>query len=146
MAPLSLDGVLRSELQAHLEREIGRFIRTPTIRSASLIRLSIRGAVGKPGFLLVPATALVDDVIMQAGGPAQNADLQRVQVERDNDVLVTSDVMRQALTEGRSVDQLNLRAGDQIVVGARAETSIWKTVGRYAVIIASTVLLGVRAF
>ena len=146
MGRISLNGVLRSELQAHLEREIGRYIRAPIIRTLSLIRLSVQGSVGRPGFYVVPATALLDDVIMQAGGPGANADFERVQVERDGVVMLSGDEVRKALTDGRSVDQLNLRAGDQIIINQKTESTIWKTVGRYALIIGAPLLLGVRIF
>jgi hypothetical protein len=146
MDRISLAGVLRSELQSHLEHEIARFIRNPIIRTASLIRLSIQGSVGRPGFYVVPATALLDDVIMQAGGPGGDADLEDMQVERNGQVMLTGEELRTALTEGRSVDQLNLRAGDQITIPIKSTRNIWPAVGRYALIILAPLLLGVRIF
>ena len=146
MGRISLTGVLRSDLQSHLTREIGRFMRNPVIRTTSLIRLSIQGRVGRPGFYVIPATALLGEVIMQAGGPGQGADLENVQVERSGEVLLDGAELQAAFAEGRSVDQLNLRAGDQITVPGTTTSSIWSLVGRYALIFASTLFLGVRAF
>jgi protein involved in polysaccharide export with SLBB domain len=143
---ISLQGVLRSELQAHLERELGRFIRAPKIRTVSLIRLAISGMVGRPGFYVVPATTLLEEVIMQAGGPGQASDLDRVEIDRNGVVLMSGFEVRTALTDGRSVDQLNLRAGDQITVPMRPVGSVWKTIGRYALIIGAPLLLGIRIF
>jgi hypothetical protein len=146
MQRISLAGVLRSELQPHLEREIGKFIKNPTIRTASLIRLSIQGSVGRPGFYVVPATALLEDVIMMAGGPAATADLENIELGRSGEVLMDGEELRAALTDGRSVDQLNLRAGDQIVIPAKSTTNVWAAVGRYALFILTPLLLGIRLF
>jgi protein involved in polysaccharide export with SLBB domain len=147
MGSISLKGVLRSELQGHLEKEIGRFIREPLIRTGSLIRIQVQGAVGRPGFYVVPSTALIDDIMNIAGGPGQVSDLDRVRVDRNGSVLIAEEAMHQAIIEGRSVDQLNLRAGDLLVVPFRPTGgSIWSTVGRYALIIGSSLLLGVRIF
>lgn len=144
MGRISLAGVLRSELQEHLQKELGRFIRTPSVRTISLIRLSIQGAVGRPGFYVVPATALLDDVIMQSGGPGPSADLDKVVIQREGQTLLTGEDVRQAIAQGRSMDQLNLRAGDQIVVPNRTISNTWKVIGRYAVFILAPLLLGVR--
>jgi protein involved in polysaccharide export with SLBB domain len=149
MPPVPLSGVLRSELQEHLEREIGRFIREPTIRTQALIRLSMEGAIGRPGFYVVPAGALLEDVIMQAGGPGPNSDLDKVQIERNGVVLLFGPQVREAFAEGLSVDQLNLRAGDQIVVPMKppgSGRSMWLTIGRYALMIGGPLFLGVRIF
>jgi hypothetical protein len=148
MEPIALAGVLRSELQDHLEREIGRFIKAPTVRTASLIRLIMQGAIGSPGFYMFPATALLEDVIMQAGGPAGDADLDNVEIERNGTVLMKGAEVRTALTEGLSVDQLNLRAGDQIMIPAVEEEtgSIWMGLMRYAIMIGAPLLLGIRIF
>ena len=54
--------------------------------------------------------------------------------------------LRAALTDGRSVDQLNLRAGDQIVIPAKSTTNVWAAVGRYALFILTPLLLGIRLF
>ena len=54
---VSLHGVLRSELQASMTREIGRFLRDPVVRATPLIRLSIAGEVARPGFFLLPPNA-----------------------------------------------------------------------------------------
>jgi protein involved in polysaccharide export with SLBB domain len=147
MGAISLKGVLRSELQGHLEREIGRFIRTPVIRTGSLIRIQVQGAVGRPGFYVVPSTALIDDIMNMAGGVGPVSDLDKVRVDRNGGVLIAEEAMHQAIIEGRSVDQLNLRAGDQLVIPARAAGGgPWMLIGRYALIIASSLLLGIRMF
>jgi hypothetical protein len=147
MERISLAGVLRSELQPHLERAIGKFIKAPKVLTASLIRLILQGSIMRPGLYVVPAKALLEDVIQQAGGMAPTVALDDIRIERDGTVLLEGAEVRQALVDGLSVDQLNLRAGDQITFPASrpgGSSSTWSTIGRYVLMIAAPLLLGVR--
>jgi hypothetical protein len=147
MGPISLEGVLRSELEAHLTKELGRFIHQPVIQAESLIRLGIIGSVGRQGFYTVPADMLLGEALMFAGGPAPSADLNKVRIERTGDVLWDSEELRTVLAEGRTLDQLNLRAGDQIVLPAQPTGgSGWWSVGRWIAAAATSVFFGVRVF
>lgn len=113
---VALAGVLRAELQDHLTAEVGRYLRSPLVRARSLIRLEVMGAVGRPGFYAVPADVLVSDALMIAGGPAGNARIERIKIQRGRDVLWDGDRLRAAVVEGRTLDQLGVRAGDAILV------------------------------
>jgi polysaccharide export outer membrane protein len=147
MGAISLDGVLRSEITAHLTGEIGRFIRDPVVRAQGLMRLSIQGAVGAPGFYVVPTDMLLSEAVMVAGGPAPDADLEDLRVERGADRLLGQEESQAALRDGRTLDQLNLRAGDQIVLPREQRgRGIWGSVGRFALVVGSALLLGVRVF
>lgn len=114
-----LRGVLRSELEEHLSEQIGRVIRNPIVRAESFIRVSIMGAVSRPGFYVVPADQVLTDALMAAGGPGQGAQLTRMRIERGNERIWGGNALQQAIVEGRTLDQLNLRAGDKIVVPER---------------------------
>ncbi len=63
----------------------------------------------------------ITDAIMLAGGPTQGGDVNKTVVLRDNKVVQPDKVVRQAFASGTTLDQLNLRAGDQIVVGEQAK-------------------------
>jgi len=144
---ISLEGVLRSEITAHLTAELGRVIRNPVVRAQALMRLSVQGAVGSPGFYAVPSDMLLSEAIMFAGGPAPGADLEALQVERGGNQLLTEEEVQRALTEGRTLDQLSLQAGDQLRLPAEAEgTNIFLVIGRYALVVGSVLVLGVRVF
>jgi protein involved in polysaccharide export with SLBB domain len=116
---IPLHGVLRSELQAHLTTQIGRVLREPTVRVQPLIRLDIRGAVGRPGYYTMAADMLLSDVIMAAGGPAPGAGLDNLKIIRGTSTLWSGDQTRSAMIEGLTLDQLNVRAGDRIDVPTR---------------------------
>src|SRR6266513_2333202 len=66
---VSLAGVLRCELQDYLARRLGQNLRDPVIHARAYVRLSIDGAVVRPGFYAIPAEALLSDALMAAGGP-----------------------------------------------------------------------------
>jgi protein involved in polysaccharide export with SLBB domain len=113
-----LVGVLRSELQAHMTKHLSRYLKEPAVRAQSAIRVEIVGAVGKPGFYMVPSDMLLTDVLMMAGGPASTASLDKVKIKRAKEVIWDGDRLREAMIEGRTLDQLSVRAGDAIDVPA----------------------------
>jgi protein involved in polysaccharide export with SLBB domain len=143
---ISVYGILRSELQDYLTAEIGRFIRNPELTAQSLVRLSVQGSVGAPGFYVFPAEMLLADVLMAAGGPGQSSKLDAISIRRGEETLMRGGEVQMALDEGRSLDQLGLRAGDELNVPLRA-TSNWRgTLLRWGAIIISTTFLGIRIF
>jgi protein involved in polysaccharide export with SLBB domain len=143
---ISLAGVLRSELQAHLVRELSRVIREPVVYSQSMIRLSVDGEIGTPGFHVLPAELLLGEVLMRAGGLAEDADMDRIRVLRGETVLLDESETAQAIIDGRSLDQLSMRAGDRIEVGAQPNRQIWGSVLRIGVGVLGMLLLGIRVF
>ena len=125
---VSLGGVLRAELQDHMSEQIGAFIRNPTIRTETLIRLLVQGQVGSPGFYLVPADRLLTDLLMLAGGPTATANLNDVRVERGNVRIWEGEALQAAIIQGRTLDHLNIQAGDRIMVPEAANRSGWEIV------------------
>lgn len=113
---IPLTGVLRSELTDYLTRRLGQYVRNPVVRTKSLIRISVLGGIGKPGYYTVPTQALVSDVLMQAGGPSVTAKLLETRIERGKETLWGGEQLQQAIAQGRTLDALNLQAGDRIVV------------------------------
>lgn len=122
---VEVGGVLRSELQEHMMQAIGRFIRNPAVRARSLIRVEIMGAIGRPGFYMLPSDMLISDALMEAGGPAGDVRLDRVRVERSGEVIWSGDRLREAIVEGRTLDQLSLRAGDTVIVPPASSRFGW---------------------
>ena len=113
---VSLRGVLRSELEGHLTRYISQYVRDPVVHARPLLRLSIQGAVARPGYYYVPTDAVLPDAMMAAGGPRPEAKMEKARIERGGSRVWEGDRLRLALAEGRTVDGLNLRTGDQVVV------------------------------
>lgn len=112
-------GVLRSEIRAHLTEELGKFINDPVVQANGLMRVSVLGSVGDPGFFSMPAETVLGEAIMLAGGPSGNANLEAVRITRGPDLLMEDEAVAEALRQGLTLDQLSLQAGDQIEVPAR---------------------------
>ena len=116
---IPLQGVLRSEAQEYLTKQLSRYIRDPQVRVRTKIRLSIVGSVGKQGFYQIPADLRADDAIMAAGGPGSDADLKKVFVRRGVTEIWPKEALVEAMRQGLTLDQLNLRAGDELVLDPR---------------------------
>lgn len=119
IGPVSLAGVLRSELEGYLTETLGQYLREPDVRASALIRIAVLGAVGRPGFFTLPASALLENALMQAGGPTGTADLGDLRVQRGEQTVWEGDLLQRAMVEGRTLDQLSLQAGDRIIVPAQ---------------------------
>ncbi len=141
MDPLSLEGVLRSELTDRLTQHVGKYLRDPSLTATPLLRLAVLGHVGRPGFYYVPADALLSDVIMKAGGPSPDGDLSKANVRRGTDVVWPEADVRTALADGLSLDRLHLRAGDELYVGARRRIDWYMILPLVSTGIALTTLL-----
>ena len=119
MDDLNLGGVLRSELTERIRAHIAQYVRDPVVRATPLVRLSILGAVAHPGYYALPANLPVADWIMRAGGPTADGDLEKVQLRHTGEQLVASVEAGSAIATGATIDQLNLRSGDEVVVAER---------------------------
>ena len=125
---ISLQGVLRSELQDYLTKQLLRYIKRPDVQTTSLVRIAVMGSVSKPGYYQLPADLALADAIMMAGGPTTTADVDKTQIKRGNDVVYSSTLLGQEVAKGATLDQLNIRPGDQILIGERHKTN-WALVG-----------------
>ena len=144
---ISVAGILRSELEAHLTTQLKKLVRDPTVRVVPTIRLSIFGAVGKPGFVNAPATLLLSDVIQQlAGGPANNVRWEKSQILRGEKVVVDGPEFRQSVNTATTIDQLNLQAGDVIQVAAKPTGGTLARVLATLGGLTSVIWLGVQIF
>ena len=114
LGEVSLAGVLRSELQAHVHAFVSRFIRNPTVHARSLMRVEIRGAVTQPGFYTIPSDYVLSDALMMAGGPTADSELSKLRIARADDVIWDGTQLRDAVIAGRTLDQLSVRTGDLI--------------------------------
>lgn len=116
---IPLAGVLHSELNSYLTKELSKYLRNPEVTTLTLVQIAVLGTVAKPGFYAVPTDMTLSDAIMLAGGPTQQSDVNRTKVVRGDREAYGSDAVRLAFTSGTTLDQMSLRAGDQIVVGEK---------------------------
>ena len=126
LTPISLQGILRSEIRDHLATEIGKYIKNPQVTvQGSYIRLAIFGAVGGGGgYYNMASDALVSEAIMQAGGPRGAVDMEKSKVRRQGRDVIAGTEIQRAIEQGQSLDQLNLHGGDELIVGGQSTSAL----------------------
>jgi hypothetical protein len=142
---VSLKGVLRSELQPHVTAEVARYVKNATVRAESFVSVAVMGPVGKPGFYAFPAYVSISDVIMRAGGPSPASNIDKTVIRRGGAQYLSSDIVREALARGATLDQLNLRSGDEIQLGTRSNIN-WPAIIQSTAALASLTALVVYGF
>ena len=141
---VSLDGVLRSELQDHLADELSRYLRNPVVRAMPTIRLTMAGYINQPGFYTFPAGLPIGEAIMAAGGPARDSRMESIRVRREGAILYGGEEVDQAIAEGQTFDQLGLRPGDEIYIPEKIFTM--RRIVTYGLGAVSFLLLGFRFY
>ena len=112
----SLRGVLRSEADSALIAQAKRFIQRPNVRTQPLVRLLVTGAVQRPGFVTIRGDAAVSDVVSSAGGLTNLSRLAKSKVKRGVGTLVDKDSLGLIFRSGMTLDQADIRAGDELVI------------------------------
>jgi protein involved in polysaccharide export with SLBB domain len=113
---IPLQGVLRAELTDFLTTRLRQFLREPKVRARALIKLTISGQVTKQCFCTVPADIPIDGVLELAGGPTSQADLQKIKISRRGETIYDGERLQQLITEGTTIDALDIQAGDVFFV------------------------------
>jgi protein involved in polysaccharide export with SLBB domain len=127
MDDLSLEGVLRSELTPRLSAHLAKYLKDPAVRATPLVRIGVIGHVRQQGFYYTPTDVVLSDLLMRAGGLSPEADLGKIEIRRGADVIWTPADVQAALSDGLSLDRLNLRANDQLDVGEQKRFS-WQAI------------------
>lgn len=144
---ISMKGVLRSEVQEHVTNEMKKMLRDPSVSATPFIRVSLFGAIGKPGFYNAPATALLSETLMAlGGGVANNANLKKSRIMRGEKIVIDGTEFQDAIDRGKTLDQLNLQAGDVINVAEKPTGGVFVKVLGVVSAVSSLVWLGVQIF
>lgn len=123
---VSLAGVPRTGIEAHLARELARYLKNSVVHARALIRLSILGEVARPGFYAVPTDLVLADALMVAGGPTHEARADKLRIHRGGGVVWGGPRLQQEIARGATLEELGLRAGDRVEVpkGRDAESTV----------------------
>jgi protein involved in polysaccharide export with SLBB domain len=112
----SLRGVLRSELSDHMTAHVSRFLKNVEVRVNVFARVSVVGEVPRSGFFLISPDRPINELIMAAGGPTPLSKLDAMEVRRAGRVVLSSRQARNALREGRTLEELDIRSGDEVTI------------------------------
>jgi polysaccharide biosynthesis/export protein len=113
---IPLKGVLHGELTGYLTNQLAHQLRDPRVQAHAMVRVAVEGAVMRPGFYSVPAGGLLGDALMAAGGLAPAARVAGAVVERSGRDVLGPAAFGRAMTVGSTLDELDIRAGDRIMV------------------------------
>lgn len=113
---VQLAGVTRDGIGAHLTAALARVMKEPVVRAELLVRLAVLGEVARPGFMTLPADALLSDAITMAGGLTTTADMRKVRLSRRGTLTHDGDAVRDALAAGLTLDDMRIEAGDQMLI------------------------------
>ena len=138
----SLRGLLRSELADALTAHLARFYREPQVFATTSIRLHVEGEVGNPGFHVVAADQRFPDMLAGVGQPTRGARTDKIKITRQDETIWDGAELQQAIIEGRTLDQLNLRAGDRIEVPAQSNTNVLTVLRSFYFIVPLSLAIG----
>ncbi len=141
---LDLTGVLRSELSDKLNTHVVRYLRNASVRANVLTRVGILGAVARPGYYLASPDRPVSELIMLAGGPAPDANMSKLKVERGSKTIFSSKDSQKAIRDGSTLDQLDIQSGDNVTIASKRKFN-WYQVIQVA-FIASSLFFGFIQF
>jgi protein involved in polysaccharide export with SLBB domain len=123
-------GVRRDQVEPHLTKAIGRYVKSPVVHARALVRVGVLGEVGKPGFYALPYDATVSDALTVAGGLTQNARVPKIRLERAGKAVGDERGVQLALKNGSTLDQFGVAAGDQFIVPRNGDAErFWRIAG-----------------
>src|SRR5262245_61324589 len=104
LTPQTLAEVLQQQLE----------IKKIRIVCAPLIRVTVLGAVQRPGSYLVQPKESLWELITKAGSPSNESDVRKIQVIRGGRTVNQN--LLEAFEKAHSLEQMGVQSGDQIVV------------------------------
>ena len=105
------------ELMQILEEKFSEYLKNPYVYVRPLIRVTMQGAFNRPGSYRTDPSSSLWDLVALAGGPRQDCDLKRMNVERGGKVSIKKLLF--AFEEGHSLEDVGIESGDQIIVPRR---------------------------
>jgi hypothetical protein len=133
--PFTVKGLLRSELDSALTVQLRRYLTQPQVRTTPLARILVTGGVARPGYLTVRSDLSVTDVVTRAGGLTPVSLVNKSQVRRADERVIEQDSMSVVLQTGMTIDQADIRAGDEIRIGEKRQTNWLNLVFTFSILI-----------
>jgi hypothetical protein len=135
---VKLKGVLRSELNDLLKAHVNTYVKNANVRSLVLTRVSVLGAVMKPGYYYAPPDRAITELVMLAGGPGTDANLAQMEIRRDNKTTLSAKDSKQAVKEGRTLEQVDIRSGDEVRIPTKKKVN-WQAIIQLLLVLSSAV-------
>jgi polysaccharide export outer membrane protein len=110
----SVTGMRGEQLRESLLDDYREYLQNPSIEVTLLKRINILGEVRSPGLYPIDATVSLADALAMAGGVTPSGNPSKVQLVRDNTVIV------EGLDQASLIAASDIRSGDQIIVGQKS--------------------------
>jgi len=98
------------------------FAEPPVVVVEPLIRVTVMGALNRPGSYLISPRRSLWDLIDAAGGPSEDANLPKMRVDRGGQVVKAN--LLSGYEKGVSLRELGIRSGDQVMVPPRSRFTV----------------------
>lgn len=141
---LTVRGVLRSELHDRMTTHVARYLRNATVRTNALTRVTVTGAVGRPGVYYTSPDRPVTELLMLAGGPGPDAKLDELEVARGTRTVLSRKDSKRAIQLGSTIEQMDIQSGDEVRIPQKRRIN-WSAILQVFAI-ATTLLFAVIQF
>jgi polysaccharide export outer membrane protein len=135
-------GVSIDRLRNQLREGYAEILKEPVVTIVPLFNVGVSGGIARPGIYQITPEQNILDVILVAGGFAQRAKRDKVQIVREGTVLQYN--VERALEGAADLEALTLRSGDQIVIPVGSSFGITNVL-QILTLISTTLLLVERA-
>jgi hypothetical protein len=128
--PISLHGVLDSELEPYLSKELLKYIKTVSLEATPLVRISMLG-FPTSNFYTVPVDQAITDVIAAAGGWGSTTTVahDKAVIRRNGRVIMDPKATAEAVRQNKTLGDMALRDGDEFYLpGKAAPGTRWQAV------------------
>ena len=145
--PIALHGVLDSELEPHLTKELLKYIKTVSLQATPLVRISMLG-FPTSNFYTVPVDQAITDVIAAAGGwgSTTTSAHDKAVIRRNGRVFMDPKATAEAVRQNKTLGDMALRDGDEFYVPDKTSAMTrWQAFGGIAAAL-GTVFWLVRSF
>ena len=122
--PITLHGVLDSELESHLTKELLKYIKTVSLEATPLVRISMLG-FPQSNFYTIPVDLAITDLISQAGGwgAATSVVPNKAVIKRSGQVFLDAKATAEAVRLNKTVGDMALRDGDEFYIPDKASSA-----------------------
>lgn len=132
---VSVSGVLRSEVQEHVKNHVTKFFKRPEVRVNFTTRVTVVGAVAKPGSMNISPDKPLSEIIVLAGS-LPNAKVDQLEVKRGGKTIISNKQSKKLLLEGKTVAEAGMQNGDEVVIPGKRVWS-WQSISQVAFLISS---------
>ena len=129
-------GLLRSEVLDGIKQHVDKYFRISDVRVNFSTRLTVSGAVARPGPYSVSPDRPLSEVISLAGGGSELSKLDQLEVKRAGHTIISNKASKRLLIEGKTIEQAGMQSGDEVVIPAKRKWN-WQLITQTLLLVSS---------